>query len=234
MVLKPRIMMHSRLVAPTVPVIGRRGSRQSWTPAPAPHVHFASLGERAVEPIGAKLPRDGSEYESGPERSAMLMPTISACRDMTSLQEVISNRSQDFNHPHVCAAMEKVVETIAISTDSELTAQAQQLMRELSVLALDFVHDMDAPALGSVLGALSKAGGTPNPSLVHKILQHAEANLHSFDSYDNLQVLWAMAYLGVDSHSELMHDLLSAGTTGPHPVIPARHYLAAGNQAQTK
>eukprot|EP00798_Chlamydomonas_sp_ICE-L_P017591 gene17591-23921_t len=123
--------------------------------------------------------------------------------------------------------MKKAVEAIATSTDPGLTTLAQQLMEELSVLALDCVNDMDAPALCSLLGALIEAGGTPNPSLVHKILQHTEAKLHSFDSYDNLQVLWAMAYLGVDRHSELMHELLSAGTSEPDDLLRLESDVAA-------
>eukprot|EP00798_Chlamydomonas_sp_ICE-L_P017584 gene17584-23911_t len=173
-----------------------------------------------MKPVGARHPRDVSEYDVGTERSAMLMPTNTAFQDMTSLIQLIFNRSQDFNHTHVCAAMQKAVEVIVTSTDPGLTTLAEQLVEELSVLALACVHDMDAPALCRVLGALSKAGGTPNPSLVHKILQHTEAKLHCFDSYDNLQILWAMAYLGVDSHSELAVAFVRNTARITRPTLP--------------
>eukprot|EP00798_Chlamydomonas_sp_ICE-L_P003555 gene3555-13626_t len=231
MMLKPRIVLHSRLISPTVRVIGQRIRGQSWTPVPAPHVRFASLdsSHKGVVStsyeafytmlVAAAIPKLPGRDAQGTERSAMLMPIITSCEDLTSLHKLISNHSQDFNHTHVCAAMEKVVEINVTSANQFPAALAQQLIEELSVLALACVHDMDAQALCSVLGALSKAGGTPNPSLVQKILQHTGAKLHSFDSSDSLQVLWAMAYLGVDSHSGLTHDLLSAGTREPADLL---------------
>eukprot|EP00798_Chlamydomonas_sp_ICE-L_P003320 gene3320-13350_t len=118
----------------------------------------------------------------------MLMPSITACQDLTSLHKLISKHSQDFNHAHVCAAMHKVVEASATTTNYEQTALAQQLVEELSVVALGCVHDMDAPALCSVLGAFSRAGGTPGSSLVQKVLHRTEAQLQSFDSSGSLQI----------------------------------------------
>eukprot|EP00798_Chlamydomonas_sp_ICE-L_P017586 gene17586-23913_t len=222
MMLRARPMLHSRLAAPTAPVVGRP-SRLRWTPAPP--VHFASPDERLARPAGAKDPRDSSEFDAVPV-GLEVIKTITACQDLTSLHKAIYNRSQDFNHTQVCAAMERMVEILGKPTHVKKLKLlefylAQQLMEELSEVALGCVHDMDAPALCIVLGALNRVGGTPNSPLVQTIVQHTAQNVHSFDSPNILQILWAMAALGVKNDGQIDY-IRSAGIRDLPPDLPPR------------
>eukprot|EP00798_Chlamydomonas_sp_ICE-L_P017588 gene17587-23916_t len=217
MLMRARPMLHSRLAAPTAPVVGRP-SRLRWTPAPP--VHFASPDERLPRPAGAKDPRDSSEFDAELVRPEV-MKTITACQDLTSLHKAISNRSQDFNHTHVCAAMERMVGILGTPTGLEKNTLAQQLMEELSEVAQGCVHDMDAPALCSVLGALNRVGGTQNSPLVQTIVQHTAQNVHSFDSPNILQILRAMAALGVKNDGQI-DGIMSAATRDLPPDLPPR------------
>eukprot|EP00798_Chlamydomonas_sp_ICE-L_P016882 gene16882-23157_t len=179
-------MLNARLATSTAPAMGRP-TRRSWTPAPP--VHFAGLDERLARPAaGATYPRDNSEFDEVPERPKMLMLTIMACRNLASLHKVVSDRSQDFDHTHVSASVEKVFELSGTFTDSE-TDLPQQLMKELGEAAEGCLMNMSGTAVARVLWAFRKVGGTPNSSLVRDIVARTGQTFRNGSSFDILRAL---------------------------------------------
>eukprot|EP00798_Chlamydomonas_sp_ICE-L_P016880 gene16880-23155_t len=220
MLLKARTMLHSRLAARTAPLTGRP-SRLRWTSAPP--VHFGSLDEQRARPAGAKYPLDSSECDQEPDRQERLLVTITACRNLRSLQKFISQEDYDMNMRNTCTAMDKTAILMENSTDQLDFNLAQRLIKGLSADAFISTEDMDTSSLSSVLWALIKTDNTSATGLVEKILYRTEARLNSLDSYNSLKIMWAMAYLGVDDRPGLSSKLLSAGTKDPKDLLPLKY-----------
>eukprot|EP00798_Chlamydomonas_sp_ICE-L_P012806 gene12806-biopygen10708 len=138
---------------------------------------------------------------------AELMESIKACTDLHGLDQVITDDGWRFDHAKVSAAMNRVVKLHRRNQ----VVMAQEMMQDLSALALREVNAMDPRSLSSLLWALGKVGGPVNPVLVQRILVRTKENSASFNAHDISNVLWAMAKLCVPP-SDLIHELMDAAT----------------------
>eukprot|EP00798_Chlamydomonas_sp_ICE-L_P004827 gene4827-biopygen15137 len=168
----------------------------------------ATLGQKTWQqpspvkgPAGRSQPgRGASSGRSSPQRKSyqrdnkgsgspvQLMGRIMACTDLNSSDQVVTADGQRFDYRLVSAAMTKVVKLHRWNQK----AMAQQMMQDLSVLALSELINMNARSLAGVLWALAKFGGPVNPALVQGIFVRTKEELELSNT------LWAAANLGIE------------------------------------
>eukprot|EP00798_Chlamydomonas_sp_ICE-L_P030055 gene30055-biopygen15914 len=165
-----------------------------------------TVGRKAGHSLG-KVPAGGSQLGRGksskritPRRNgyqkngtvtaspAQLNRLIMACRDLTSLDQVIKGNDHSFDERHVATAMNRIAMVHDRKNQSQVD-MAQRMMQDLSVVALHQVNCMDARCLSSVLWALGSVGGW---------IYFAATKLPGFNAQDLSNSLWAFAKLGIE------------------------------------
>eukprot|EP00798_Chlamydomonas_sp_ICE-L_P018815 gene18815-biopygen27719 len=170
-----------------------------------------SGGSSRSRPLRKSYQKD----DNAPTTPAELMGRITACRDLSSLDQVIANHGQRFDDKQVPAAMNKVAK---LHRRQEVD-MAREMMQDLSVLALRELDSMNARSLSSVLWALAKVGGPLNPTLVQGIFVRTKEELASFNAHDISNIVWAMATLR-ESSDVLIHAAVNAAERRLPQFVP--------------